>query len=200
MKTKFLTIVATVILAVVTSSNTFAADNNTRAEQATVLTNISRINKIEVYGNVELFVSDGTADQVKVYNRYYAESALVQSQNGVLRISSYKPEKLVVWVTAADLSAIAAYDNAAIKSFGSLAKIDFDVVLHNNATADLNLQSYKASVTVRDDAKVTLSGNVNDYSVTYNKQQNVMSDNFVAVSEMKTEMPVRKVKGELAGL
>ena len=116
MKTKFLSFVAIAAIVLGVSNTTIAAVKNDAAaknnEVSTVLTNISKINKIEVRGNVEVFVSDGAADQVKVYNHYYSESALVQSQNGVLRISSFSDQKLVVWVTAAQLTGISAYDNA----------------------------------------------------------------------------------------
>ena len=105
MKTKFLSFVAIAAIVTGVSSTSIAAvKGNTAAannsEVSTVLTNVNKINKIEVRGNVEVFVSDGSADQVKVYNRYYSESALVQNQNGVLRISSFSAQKLIVWVTA----------------------------------------------------------------------------------------------------
>jgi hypothetical protein len=95
MKTQILTIatIFTLALGTVTSASATVKNNNEK-EVSTTLTNISQINKIEIHGNVELYVSDGAADQVKVYNRYYAESALVQNQNGVLRISSYTDKKL----------------------------------------------------------------------------------------------------------
>ncbi|AMR32125.1 hypothetical protein A0256_12175 [Mucilaginibacter sp. PAMC 26640] len=187
MKTIFTTIFAIVVLAVVSNNSTFAATTHNGKEVSTTLTNVSRISKIEVHGNVELYVSDGSADQVKVYNQYYAESALVQSQNGVLRISSYKAEKLVVWVTANDLRAISAYDNATVKSFGSLSKIEFDIDLNNNATAQLNLDAYKTSLTLNDNAKATLSGSVNEYSLRYADTASIVNDNFSTVNETKTQ-------------
>ncbi|TSD66172.1 hypothetical protein FFF34_001860 [Inquilinus sp. KBS0705] len=199
MKTKFLTIVALIVLAVVASKNTYASENNSN-EDVTVLTNVSHINKIEIHGNVELYVSDGTADQVKVYNKYYSESALVQSQNGVLRISSYKAQKLVVWVTAADLRAISAYDNAEVKSFGNLSKIDLDVNLYNNSTAVLNLEAYKANITVNDNAKVALTGSVNEYSLQYAQAANVTQNDFTAVNITKTQIGNKAKNIELAGL
>ncbi|OOQ56840.1 GIN domain-containing protein [Mucilaginibacter pedocola] len=199
MKTKFLAIVAVIASALATTNFTYAATENNGKEVSTVLTNISQINKIEVHGNVELYVSDGSADQVKVYNQYYAESALVQSQNGVLRISSYKDEKLVVWVTANDLRAISAYDNAAVKSFGSLSKIEFDVDLHDSATAQLNIEAYRASVTVNNNAKATLTGGVTEYSLKYADTASVINDNFITVNESKTQ--VSSVgKRDIAGL
>src|SRR5579862_9420560 len=115
MKTKILslTTIAAIVLGIGTSA--FAADSNATAkkhEMSTVIDKVSAISKIEVHGNVELYVSNGETDQVKVYNNYYGENALVQNDNGVLRIASYTNKKLVVWVKAADLRSVTAYDNS----------------------------------------------------------------------------------------
>jgi hypothetical protein len=123
---------------------------------------------------------------VKVYNKYYAESALVQSQNGTLRISSYTDKKLVVWVTAADLQSIVANDNSTVKSFGTLEKLDLNVTLNNTASADLNLDAYKANINVNDHAKANISGNVNDYSLTQDQSASVNHSNLAAVNRSKT--------------
>ena len=181
MKTAILTIFSALVLVSGIANSTYAAtaknDNNTY----TVLTDISAINKIEVHGNVELYVSDASSDQVKVYNKYYSESALVQSKNGVLRITSYKAEKLVVWVSANDLRSISAYDNAEVKSFGRMSKIEFDVDLHDNASATLNLDAYNANVTVKDNAKADLSGSATELNLNRDLESNVQSKNFTAV-------------------
>ncbi|MBL4678999.1 MAG: DUF2807 domain-containing protein [Mucilaginibacter sp.] len=187
MKAKFLTIATIVTLALGTATATFANDNKNNNEEATTtLTNVSKINKIELRGNVELYVSDGAADQVKVYNKYYSENALVQNQDGVLRISSYTGKKLVVWVTANDLKAITAFDNAEVKSFGDLSKIDLDVTLNNNASADLKLDAYKANINVNDRAKANISGKVDEYSLTQDQSATVNNSNLVATNASKT--------------
>jgi hypothetical protein len=187
MKNQFLTLATIFTLALGTVTTTFASGlNYNNDEVSTTLTNVSKINKIELHGNVELFVSDGTADQVKVYNKYYAESALVQSQNGTLRISSYTDKKLVVWVTAADLQSIVANDNSTVKSFGTLEKLDLNVTLNNTASADLNLDAYKANINVNDHAKANISGNVNDYSLTQDQSASVNHSNLAAVNRSKT--------------
>jgi hypothetical protein len=171
--------IATVIVSVLGITNsTYAAVN--KNAKAIVLTDISNINKIEVYGNVQVYVSTGTTDQVKVYNEYYAESALIQSAKGVLRISSYKNEKLVVWVTAKELSAITAYDNAEVKSFGNLSAIELDVKLYNNASADLKLDTYSTRVTMNDHAKADLSGTVSEYNLVHNMASSVNRTYLVA--------------------
>ena len=193
MKTTLLSIFTALVLtagiANVTNAATPAANQN-----VTVLTGISAINKIEVHGNVELYISDGSADEVKVYNKYYAESALVQTRNGVLSISSYKTEKLVVWVTAFDLRSVSAYDNAEVKSFGNISKIEFKVDLHNQASAKLNLDAFTADITVNDEAKANLSGNVNDYTLKYNRLENIDQKNFTAQHESQIATTITMVK------
>jgi len=198
MKTAIITVFAALSLTAGIANSTQAATVKDDANTYTVLTDISAINKIEVHGNVELYVSDASSDQVKVYNKYYSESALVQSKNGVLRISSYKAEKLVVWVSASDLRAISAYDNAEVKSFGNISKIEFDVDLHDNAKAKLNLDTFTASLTVKDNAKADLAGSANQLNLYRDIESNVKSNNFSAAHYVENKMTVANT--DLAGL
>ncbi|HEY8782671.1 MAG TPA: DUF2807 domain-containing protein [Mucilaginibacter sp.] len=196
MKTQIITLFTALALSAGIAKTTYAAVP-AKGENVTVLTGISAINKIEVRGNVELYISDGETDQVKVYNKYYGESALVQNKNGVLRIASYKAEKLVVWIKAADLRSVSAFDNAEVKSFGDLSKIEFEVDLHNNASAKLSLDAYSASVIVNDEAKASLSGKADQYDLKYSNAENVDEKDFEAVHASKTQKvtaAVTKVK------
>jgi hypothetical protein len=199
MKTQLLTIFSVIVLGTGISSATYAATS--KNQNVTVLNDVSAINKIEVHGNVELYISDGAADQVKVYNKYYSESALVQSKNGVLRITSYNSEKLVVWVTANDLRSVSAYDNAEVKSFGDLTKIEFDVELHNNSSAKLTLEAYRANVTMSDHAKADLTGSANELKLIRNMASSVNNYNFTAVhfTDNKIDAP-SEIVDDLAGL
>jgi len=176
MKTPLLSLVAVLLSATLCVGFVQAAPVNN--VNYTLLKDIKNISKIEVYGNVQLYVSDGASDEVKVYNQYYNENALVQSKNGVLRISSYKSEKLIVWVTAKDLRAIAGYDHADIKSFGTISKIELAVELHNNASANLALDVFTASLMLYDNAKADLSGNAAQFSLSHKIGTSLNSYNF----------------------
>ena len=198
MKTAILTIFTALVLTAGIANTTNAATTKYDDNTYTVLTNVSAINKIEVHGNVELYVSDASSDQVKVYNKYYSESALVQSTNGVLRISSYKTEKLVVWVSANDLRSISAYDNAEVKSFGNISKIEFDVDLHDSAKANLNLEAFNANITVKDNAKADLKGSANQLNLYRDIESNVKSNNFSAAHYIENKMTA--ATNDLAGL
>ena len=199
MKTRILTLIALVILTVGITKTVSAATLNSAV--VTTLTDISTINKIEVHGNVEVYVSNGAKDQVKVYNKYYSESALVQSINGVLRISSYTTEKLVVWVTANDLRSITAYDNSEVKSFGELSGIELSVNLHNNATAKLDINSFNASITVADHAKADFTGTAENFELNHNLASTVQDSNLTVkhFSEKLTGTPVAAVNQEVIG-
>lgn len=198
MKTAILTIFTALTLTAGIANTTNAATAKYDDNAYTVLTDISAINKIEVHGNVELYVSDASNDQVKVYNKYYSESALVQSTNGVLRISSYKAEKLVVWVSANDLRSISAYDNAEVRSFGNISKIEFDVDLHDNADAKLNLDAFNANITVKDNARADLKGSANQLNLYRDIESNVKSNNFSAAHYIENKMAA--ATNDLAGL
>ena len=163
MKRSVLTIAIALVSLLGVSQSAFAANNK---DEVTVLTEINRINKIEVHGNVELYLSDG-ADQVKVYNKYYSENALVQNQNGVLNISSYNAQKLVVWITVSDLQNLSVYDGARVKSFGKLSTLELDVKLYDTASAQLNLDAYAVNLKLNDRAKADIEGTVNKAELNY---------------------------------
>jgi len=186
MKTKVFTLIAIAALAFGTVNFTNAATVKINKEVSTTLTSVSKINNIEVRGNVEVFVSDGSADAVKVYNRYYAENAVVQNVNGTLRISSYNANKLVVWVTAKDLRGISAYDNSVVKSFGKLAEIGLDVALYDNSSAQLDLDAYTANINVNDHARADLTGNVSECDLKYTNITTVNQSQLAAEHLTKT--------------
>jgi len=189
MKTAIITVFSALVLSLGVANTTNAATaKNTDNAAYTVLTDMSAISKIEVHGNVQLFVSDASTDEVKVYNKYYAESALVQNSKGVLRIASYKAEKLVVWVSANDLRAIAAYDNAEVKSFGKLSKIELDVELHDNATAKLTMDAFNANVVVKDNAKAELNGSADELNLNREIESNVKSNNLTVAHYNESKM------------
>lgn len=202
MKTRILTLVTVAAMVLGVGTKGLAAGNKDSAnnhEVSTVLNNVSKINKIEVRGNVEVYVSDSEADQVKVYNKYYEESALVQSKNGTLRISSYAGQKLVVWVKAADLREIVAYDNAEVRTFGKLSPMDLKVTLNNNAYAKLDVDGLGMNITVNDRAKADLVGTVNNCTLRYAHSATVNSTEFAA-EHMTRIVDADAVKGEYAGL
>lgn len=185
-----------VLIALTFSNGHSARAATVKTNEATVVAEAAKFNKIEVRGNVTLYVSYGSADQVKVYNKYYSESALVQNQNGVLRISSYNKEKLIVWVTAADLRNLSAYDNAEVKSFGKLSAINLDINLYDNAAAQLDVDVYQASINVNSHAKIDLKGDINECWLKHDRSATVNSVALAAQHLVINNVPFAEAKIE----
>lgn len=188
MKTAIITLI-TLATTTFNIATTNAADlKPANSNNAVVSVAVNNINKIEASGNVEVYIVNGNRDQVKVFDKYYSKNALVQGKDGVLRISSYAKDKLVVLVTVADLRAITADDNAIIKSDGKLSVIDLNVVLNNNASAKLNIDALAASFTVNNRATVDLKGSIEDYTMNHSQASTINKTELVAqnVTEKNT--------------
>ncbi len=198
MKTRNFSFAAIAAIVLGVGTTTFAADKNgpdagKDKQVSTVLPATSKISKIEVRGNVEVYISDAEQDQITVYNHYYSESALVQDHNGVLRISSYSPEKLVVWVKASDLASISAYDNAQVESFGKISSIQMDVTLYDNAYAKLDIDGYSVKFNIDDHAKANLAGKMTDCCLDYYRSATV---NSTGLSAEHLTRKIEKAQGE----
>ena len=200
MKTSILTLAIAIVTVLGVSQSAFAGNKD--REAVTVLTEISNINKIEVRGNVELYLSDGATDQVKVYNQYYSENAVVKNQNGVLKISSYKAEKLVVWVTVSNLCNLSVYDNAQAKSFGKLSALELDVNLYNNASAQLNLDAYSVNMTLNDHAKADIEGTTTEaaFGCDYSASLNTTNLNSEHLAKKVNPFPTANERNSLVEL
>lgn len=196
MKTKILSITAILLLVLTLGNKTFAATQNN--DNTTVLTNISNISKIEVHGNVQLYLTSGDADKVKVYDSYYSQNALVQEQDGVLRISSYKADKLVVWVTVNDLRSLSAFDNAVVETFGKFSAPELTLNLSNNASANFDIDCIATKIALNDSAKANISGTTTQNDVMVDRSATLNTTNlFAQYNNVKRVVPATIAKNEL---
>jgi hypothetical protein len=175
-----LTVVALTGSALVTK----AADN----EKQTVLTDVKKVSKINVSGNVELILVQSADENVKVYNDYYASNALVQQKNGELRISSFNKETLTVIVYVTNLTSITASDNATVKTSGKFSTLNLDVNLNDKATANLNTSTISLNANVTGQANLTLSGTTEDYYAVLGSLAKLNMNQFAAENtDIKTQ-------------
>ncbi len=190
---------AIVIAAIIIITQTaFAADEN-----GNVVKSAKGFNKIEVRGNIEVYLMDGDVNSVTTFNNSYGEHVFVQDQNNTLSLSAYTTQALVVYVTAADLRNVSVYDDAVVRSGKSFSSIELEINLYNHATAQLNLQAYNAAINVNDHAKVTLSGNITNCAMQVKKSSSVNSINLVAGNITRNTHSVVKAatkRNELASL
>ena len=180
MNTSIKTLIAATLTVVVLTGSALATKANDNA--VTVLSDVKKVNKINVSGNVELILVQSDNESVKVYDNYYTKNALVQQKDGELRISSYEKETLTVVVYVNSLSAITASDNATVRTSGKFSAVDLNVNLNDNAKAVLNTNTISLSTNVKGNADLTLTGTTLEYNALVNNSSKVTMNDFAAES------------------
>ncbi|MDQ7947213.1 MAG: DUF2807 domain-containing protein [Pedobacter sp.] len=175
----FIAILTTTIILGTTAATTFAEDG----KKETMLSEVKKVNKINVSGNVELILVQSSDERVKIYDEYYAKNALVQQEAGELRISSYNKETLTVVVYVSNLTEISASANASIRTAGKFNALSLVVNLKDQASANLNTNTVDLSSNVAGLAKLTLAGYSESYNGLVAGNANVNMEQFAAASK-----------------
>lgn len=198
MKTTFLKTAALLLLMLTAEKKSFAV-NSEKSQEITELTWISNFSKIEVHGNVQLHLLSGEKTKVEMSSTYYDHNALVQVENGVLRITCYRTERLNVWVTVNDLRALSAYDNVLVQTEGRFSALDLDVDLFNKAKADLYLNCLCTNIKLNDRSMADISGTAMESDMTVNYASTLNSTDFLADQILRERIvPVQNMRVQYA--
>jgi osmotically-inducible protein OsmY len=147
-----LTVLAFVVIIITSSGKGKAAE---KAVAPTEYKKVKNIFKIVVEGNVDLYITQGIEENLKVYDRKQAD---VQLNNGVLQISSFRKERLAVAVTIKNLSAIEASGTAKVRSMNEISTVNLEIQLDGHADAKIEAQAISISSYLSGQAKLELSG------------------------------------------
>ncbi|TDQ09569.1 GIN domain-containing protein [Pedobacter metabolipauper] len=170
-------IAAIVILGTVPFRSTAATP---ASESMTVLSSVKNIQKIVVTGNVDLILIQSAVENVKVYDNYYSNNALVQQQNGTLRISSFNSERLTVVAYVNNISSIDANENAQVRTIGKFNLINLNVVLKNNASANITSNTVNLFSSLDQTARLNLTGTTENHMVQIGNASKLVMDQFAA--------------------
>lgn len=179
MKTSIKTLIALTIttLALTLSAASVKAAN---PNQVTILTEVKKVNKISVAGNVELILVQSADESVKVYDSYFSKNALVQQKDGELRISSFNNEVLTVVVYVKNLSSITASGNSTIKTAGKFNTLSLEVTLKDKATAVLNTNTVDLYANLNGQSNLSLTGTTFTYNAIISSVAAVNMSQFTA--------------------
>jgi hypothetical protein len=167
MKTKILHRLALIVLAFVVII--FGSFKTAQATQNKIkfseLRTGNTIQKIVLNGNVEVFLTQGNVESLMVYDDNYSKNASVQWESGVLRIASYKDQKLSVWITVKNLGEIEASGKSTIQSMNKLSTVNLSINLKDGATAILDAQVFNLTTAVSDSSKLELNGEAENQQI-----------------------------------
>lgn len=181
MKTSIKSLIALTVTAVVLTGSSMVSKAAT-SQTITVLSEVKKVNKINVSGNVELILVQSADEHVNVYHNYFANNALVQQKDGELRISSFNKETLTVVVYANNLTAINASGSAKVKTYGKFDVLSLDVNLSDQATANLNTNTINLSTNLSGQSNLTLTGTTAAYDAVMGSVSKVNMAQFAAES------------------
>ncbi|MGN7987520.1 GIN domain-containing protein [Pedobacter sp. 22226] len=163
MKNSIKNLFAAVLVMVTLSSATVVANATENNANYTAITKVKNISKIVVSGNVKLILVQDAKESVEVYDQYYTKNALVQQQGAELRISSFDKNALTVIAHVNNLTDIEASNTATVSTAGTFNLLNLNVVLNDEASADIKANTVNLSTNVKDDASLKLEGTTDSH-------------------------------------
>ncbi|MFC4211773.1 GIN domain-containing protein [Pedobacter lithocola] len=180
MKTSIKTLFATALTTAILGTASIAAIANENNNNYTNLTSVKNISKIKISGNVKLVLIQDAKESVEVYDNYFAKNALVQQQNGELRISSFTSEPLTIIAHVNNLSAIEASNTSSIITSGNFNLLNLNVVLNDNATADIKANTVSLTTHINGTSNLALSGSTENYTAILGSVAKIKMNDFAA--------------------
>ncbi|WP_421945619.1 GIN domain-containing protein [Pedobacter sp.] len=155
----------------------------------TNLTSVKNISKIKISGNVKLILIQDAKESVEVYDNYYTKNALVQQQNGELRISSFNTEALTVIAHVNNITNIEASNSASVKTAGNFNLLNLNLVLNDKATADITANTLSLTTNVNGASALNLKGNTESYNAVLSSSAKVGMNDFTAIDSNVSAAP-----------
>jgi hypothetical protein len=190
MKTSIKTLFSADLATIILGTASVAANATENNNSYTNLTSVKNITKIKISGNVKLILVQDAKESVEVYDNYFAKNALVQQQDGELRISSFTSAPLTVIAHVNNLSAIEASNTSSIKTSGNFNLLNLNVVLNDSATADIKANTVNLSTNVNGTSNLVLSGSTESYTAVLGSVAKVNMNDFVAADTNVSAAPV----------
>jgi len=180
MKNSIKNLFAAALTTIILGATAVTVNAAEKSNSYTNLTSVKNISKIKISGNVKLILIQDAKESVEVYDNYYTKNALVQQQNGELRISSFNTEALTVIAHVNNITNIEASNNASVKTAGNFNLLNLNVVLNDKATADITANTLSLTTNVNGASALNLKGNTESYNAVLSSSAKVGMNGFTA--------------------
>lgn len=190
MRTSIKTLFAAALTTIILGTASVTVNANENNSNYTNITSVKNITKIKVSGNVKVILVQDAKESVQVYDNYYAKNALVQQQDGELRISSFTKEPLTVIAHVNNITAIEASNISSVKTAGNFNLLSLDVVLNDGATADIKANTVNLNTSINGASSLVLSGSTESYSAVLGAIAKVNTNDFTATDSNISAAPI----------
>ncbi|MGM9476543.1 GIN domain-containing protein [Pedobacter sp. GSP4] len=190
MRTSIKNLFAAALTTIILGTASVAANANENNSHYTNITSVKNITKIKVSGNVKVILVQDAKESVQVYDNYYAKNALVQQQDGELRVSSFTKEPLTVIAHVNNITAIEASNNSSVVTSGNFSLLNLNVVLNDNALAEIKANTLNLTTSINGSSNLVLSGATENYTAVLSTSAKVEMNNFAADDSHVSVAPV----------
>ncbi|RYD77252.1 MAG: hypothetical protein EOP55_09705 [Sphingobacteriales bacterium] len=182
MKNSIKTLFVAALTVVALSSATTKVNATEVNSSYTALTKVKNITKIAVSGNVKLILVQDGKESIEVFDKYYANNALVQQQGSELRISSFSKDALTVIAHVNNISSIEASNTSSVLTSGNFNLLNLNIVLKDKATATVNTNTVSLTTIINDGTSLNLLGTTENHTAVLGNEAKIKMDDFAAAN------------------
>lgn len=168
--------VMTIIVGVSAAATTSFANEGTKG--SLVLADTSDYSMLKISGNVKVYLRQGSRNRVYIEFAEDRDRISFKRRGPKLLIHSTAPEAVVVFVTVKDLKRVELCDQASVGSQGSLNFPIFQVLLKDQAEANLKICAGDLYTVVNDQAMLKLSGSSDNHTIMKGKFSTLKLQHF----------------------
>ncbi|WP_316833977.1 GIN domain-containing protein [Pedobacter nutrimenti] len=167
--------VMTIIVGVSAAATTSFANEGTKS---LVLADTSDYSMLKISGNVKVYLRQGSRDRIFTEFAEDRDRVSFKRRGPKLLIHSTAAESIVVFVTVKDLKRVELCDQAIVGSQGSLNFPIFQVLLKDQAEANLKICAGDLYTVVNDQAVLKLSGSSDNHTIKKGKFSTLKLQHF----------------------
>jgi len=180
MKNSIKNLFSAALLMVTLSSATVVANATELNGSYTTINQVKNINKISVSGNVKLILIQDSKESIEVFDKYYANNALVQQQGSELRISSFSKEALTVIAHVNNITFIEASNTSSVTTSGKFNLLDLEITLKDKASATINANTVNLCTIVNDGTSLNLEGTTEVHTAILGNEAKLKMNEFAS--------------------
>ncbi|SFA54325.1 hypothetical protein SAMN04488511_113100 [Pedobacter suwonensis] len=179
MKTSIKSLIA-MVCTTMTLTATYPNNLSAAEKSKTTFLKIQNFRRIVINGNVEVMLVQQPRVGVSYADDNKGTVKVIQ-QGEVLRVTNSDTEKCKLIIYVNDIYRIEASQNAVLKTEAKLSTKFLQVILKDNAIADINTSSEGLYTEIMDNSTLTLKGNTNHHALVMGKTPNLTINGFVSV-------------------
>ena len=181
MKTSIKTLFATALTVIALTSSAFSSFAHDGEKNQKVAATAMNINMVTIKGDVDVYLVKSDKEDIKIISSSVEDPAVrIEKKGPKLFITGAENERVTMYVYVKDLRRIEAWNTSNVKTQGAFDLNALQVLLHDNAKANLNVNTKSLYTVIKDEASLKLSGKTDTHDVSRSEYATLKMHKFNA--------------------